>query len=137
MRWLKFNAVGAMGMVVHLVLLALFVHVFAVRYLWAAGLSVEIAVLHNFVWRRRWTWADRSEFIQHSVGAAVLRFNLTNGLVSLTSTLFSVYVLTGFWHLDPILSNIVSFVPCCISNFLLSGLVVFRRQTPTPNRGES
>jgi putative flippase GtrA len=137
MRWLKFNAVGAMGMIVHLGLLGLLVHVFKVHYLLATAVSVETAILHNFVWHRRWTWVERSD--DRTTGpviAAFLRFNLTNGLVSLISNLFSAYLLTGFWHLDPVLSNLLSLVPSSVVNYLLSDRVVFRLPVSNPNQSE-
>jgi putative flippase GtrA len=137
MRWLKFNAVGAMGMIVHLSLLGLLVHVFKVHYLLATAVSVETAILHNFVWHRRWTWVERSD--DRTTGpviAAFLRFNLTNGLVSLISNLFSAYLLTGFWHLDPVLSNLLSLVPSSVVNYLLSDRVVFRLPVSNPNQSE-
>ncbi len=31
------------------------------HYLVATALAVEMAVLHNFFWHRRWTWADRRD----------------------------------------------------------------------------
>ena len=59
-RWLKFNLVGAIGIVVQLStlsVLALWLHV---HYLVATGLAVEAAILHNFLWHRSFTWADRA-----------------------------------------------------------------------------
>ena len=55
MRWLKFNAVGALGMAVQLGSLGFFVRVLGLHYLLATALAVEVAVLHNFIWHRRWT----------------------------------------------------------------------------------
>ena len=53
-----FALVGAIGVVVQLgtleALTALGGH-----YLWATGLAVEAAVLHNFMWHQRFTWRDR------------------------------------------------------------------------------
>jgi len=135
-RWLKFNAVGAMGMIVHLGTLALLVHVFKVHYLISTAVAVEVAILHNFVWHRRWTWVDRSCDVPDALPMTVLRFNLSNGLVSLSSNLFSAYVLTGFWHLDPVLSNFLSLIPSCIVNFLLSDRLVFRLPVSDPKQSE-
>jgi putative flippase GtrA len=118
-------------------LLGLLVHVFKVHYLLATAVSVETAILHNFVWHRRWTWVERSD--DRTTGpviAAFLRFNLTNGLVSLISNLFSAYLLTGFWHLDPVLSNLLSLVPSSVVNYLLSDRVVFRLPVSNPNQSE-
>ena len=58
MRWLKFNAVGALGMIVQLGSLGLLIHVLGMHYMLATALAVEAAVLHNFLWHRRWTWAE-------------------------------------------------------------------------------
>jgi putative flippase GtrA len=125
-RLLKFNAVAAMGMVVHLGLLGIFVHLTRVHYVWATALAVEAAILHNFVWHCQWTWADRCGTTLESLTGALLRFNLTNGLVSLASSMISVYLMTGIWHWSPILSNVLSFGPGGLANFLLSNRIVFR-----------
>ena len=49
-RWLKFNAVGAIGIVVQLAALAVLKGLLRLPYLTATALAVETAVLHNFVW---------------------------------------------------------------------------------------
>ena len=56
MRWLKFNAVGAMGMAVQITTLAVGVHLLELHYILATVLAVEAALLHNFVWHVTWTW---------------------------------------------------------------------------------
>lgn len=47
-RWLKFNAVGALGIGVQLTALASYHTLFALDYLAATALAVETALLHNF-----------------------------------------------------------------------------------------
>lgn len=47
-RWLKFNAVGAMGICVQLLAVYFFSSVLEINSLWATALAVEAAVLHNF-----------------------------------------------------------------------------------------
>jgi len=59
LRWLKFNLVGGMGMVVQLFVLVLRKAGLHVDYLIATALAVETAVVHNFLWHERVTWADR------------------------------------------------------------------------------
>ena len=59
-RWLKFNFVGAVGVGVQLAMLALLVSGLGLGYMVATALAVETAVLHNFVWHERFTWADRT-----------------------------------------------------------------------------
>jgi len=124
MRWLKFNAVGAIGAALQLALLALFVHVVGMHYLLATALSVEATILHNFVWHRRWTWADRRGSYG-AAGAALARFNLTNGLVSISGNLLSVYLMTGLWRIDPVVANLVSITAGSLANLFLSDRIVF------------
>jgi putative flippase GtrA len=124
MRWLKFNTVGAMGGTIHLGLLALFIHLVGMNYLLATALSVEIAILHNFIWHWRWTWADRRS-AQSDAPAALFRFNLTNGLVSISGNVLSTYILTGIWRIDPVVANLVSIALGSLANLFLSDRVVF------------
>jgi alkanesulfonate monooxygenase SsuD/methylene tetrahydromethanopterin reductase-like flavin-dependent oxidoreductase (luciferase family) len=59
-RWLVFNFVGVLGFLVQLAALVLLMG----RFRWGFGpatvLAVEAAVVHNFFWHERWTWADRA-----------------------------------------------------------------------------
>jgi hypothetical protein len=66
---LKFNAVGAMGMVVQLGLVAVFNRLMAGRYLLATALAIEITLLHNFFWHVRYTWRDRKDSAGGAVGS--------------------------------------------------------------------
>ncbi len=59
LRWIKFNAVGGIGIGVQLAALAILRSWLRLDYLPATGLAVEIAVIHNFLWHERFTWADR------------------------------------------------------------------------------
>ncbi len=125
MRWLKFNAVGALGILVQTGALGFFVHVVGMHYLVATALAVEAAVLHNFFWHRRWTWADRRQ-AGFSFGlAALLRFNLTNGLVSIAGNLLFMAILTGAAGVEPLAANFVSIALCSLMNFLLADRFVF------------
>ena len=60
------------------------------NYLIATVLAVEAAILHNFVWHERWTWADRlvraegeTTPSRASRVARLLRFNGIAALVSI------------------------------------------------------
>ena len=60
LRWVKFNAVGIIGVGVQLVVLTVLTSGLDLHYLPATFLAVESAVLHNFMWHERWTWRDRT-----------------------------------------------------------------------------
>jgi len=132
-RWLKFNAVGAIGIVVQLAALKLLKDGAHLHYLWATGLAVEAAVLHNFVWHERWTWKDRGS---GSVAIRLGGFHLTNGLVSILTNLVVMRLLVGRYHLPLMASNLAAIAAGSLVNFFLSDLLVFRsasRSGPAPS----
>ena len=123
-RWIKFNLVGAAGIGVQLGMLWLLTGL-DVGYLLGTVLAVEAAVLHNFFWHERFTWADRSR--RHGCDSVLrlLRFNLTAGAVSVGGNLLLMRLLVGGAHLQPVVANLISIVGCSAVNFLLSDCWVF------------
>ena len=125
MRWLKFNAVGVLGMFVQLGSLGLLIHVLGMHYMLATALAVEAAVLHNFLWHRRWTWADRRGIAVPAWGVLLLRFNLTTGMISIAGNLAFMSVLAGAAGLEPVVANLLSICLCSVINFLVCDHFVF------------
>jgi putative flippase GtrA len=121
-RWLKFSAVGATGIAVQLITLALLLRVSGMHYLIATALAVELSVLHNFVWHKKWTWADR---ITGSSRTLLLRFNLTNGALSIIGNLFFMWLFVGCAGMDARFANVLTISICALANFILSDLIVF------------
>jgi putative flippase GtrA len=116
-RWLKFNLVGAMGMVVQLNSLAVFNHWLAGHYLYAAFAAIELTLLHNFAWHQRYTWLDRRD--GSALLSKLLRFHLSNGLVSMVGNLALMRVLVGGAHLPVLAANGIAILCCSIINFCL------------------
>ena len=129
-RWLKFNTVGAIGVVVQLAVLAILNGPLGMQYLVATALAVEIAVLHNFVWHERWTWREHTG--SGSAFARLVRFNLTTGALSILSNVFWMRVFAGQMHLKPLEANILSIAVMSLANFLLSEWFVFRPMLTRP-----
>ena len=129
-RWLKFNAVGAAGIVVQLAALWLLKSVFRIYYLAATALAVEIAVLHNFFWHERWTWKDRTAAHRGSFGRLV-RFNLSNGLISIAVNLVFMRILTGVFRWPYLLANLVAIAAGSLANYLASDRFVFISPKPS------
>ena len=127
-RWLKFHAVGAIGVLVQLAFLAVFKSVLRLHYLTATALAVEAAVMHNFWWHERWTWVERTEAAP-GLGllmGRLLRFNLTSGLISILSNLVLMRIFVGWFHLQYLLGNLLAIVTTSLANFLASELFVFK-----------
>jgi putative flippase GtrA len=116
-RWLKFNLVGAMGMVVQLGSLAVFNHWSAGHYLYATLAAIELTLMHNFVWHLSYTWRDR----RHGsvLPVQLLRFHLSNGLVSMVGNLAIMRVLVGGAHMPALAANCIAIVCCSVVNFCL------------------
>jgi putative flippase GtrA len=125
-RWIAFNGVGALGIVVQLGVLAVLVRTLAVPYLWATALAVECAVLHNFAWHQRCTWRDRRGGSRVEVVKRLLRFHALNGLFSVAGNLAIARFLTGELAIDPLASNIAGIMVCSMLNFAASEVLVFR-----------
>jgi len=138
-RILKFSLVGGIGVGVQLGALSALVAI-KTNYLLATALAVELAVLHNFFWHQSLTWADRKELAGQGIVARLLRFHLSNGLISLAGNLLLMRVLVGWRRVPLILANILTISVCFLANFLASDRWVFREScTPLeikPPRGE-
>lgn len=118
-RLLRFNVVGFIGIVVQLAtlwLLAAHTH-----YLLATALAVEAAVLHNYCWHWKWTWADRN-----APPASFWRFQSTTGFVSILGNLFGIELLAGYLHLPLLVANLISIALIYVFNYLVSDRYVFR-----------
>ena len=123
-RWLKFSVVGGIGVGVQLAALTLLLR-WNVHYLAATALAVEIALLHNYVWHKYWTWAGREKR-----PGRLVRFHVANGLVSLVSNLIWMRVLTGWLHMPPLYANLIAITATAALNFALGDRWVFADANP-------
>lgn len=154
-RFIRFNAVGVLGFVVQLAVLAGLVRA-GVHYLAATVIAVEAAILHNFVWHERWTWRDRGQSLTaghertHAKAAETktadgslrslraLReylpvkrlagFHVLNGAVSLGGNLLVMRLLVGAWAMPPLAANLIAVLACSVVNFWLGDRLVFSRK---------
>jgi putative flippase GtrA len=125
LRWLRFNAVGGIGIGVQLLALAALKSLLGLHYLTATALAVEAAIIHNFLWHERWTWRDRPVGAWESA-RRLLRFNLTTGGLSLLSNLVLMRVLVGNFGLHYLVANLLAIAATSIANFAVSEWFVFR-----------
>lgn len=129
-RAVAFAAIGALGFAVQLAAFAVLVRGAGLHYALASALAVEAAVLHNFLWHERWTWADRPA---GSPGARLARlggFHLSNGLVSIGGTLLFTVVFVEGAGLPPIAANAAALGATGVLNFVVSDRLVFSSRPP-------
>ncbi|HSB09655.1 MAG TPA: GtrA family protein [Blastocatellia bacterium] len=121
-RFGRFSVVGAGGILVQTATLAMLLRFSGIHYMLATALAVELSVLHNFAWHRRWTWADRPAT---RAALVLLRFNATNGVMSLAGNLFFMWLLVGGLGLEPHAANLITIGLCSLVNFALADRFVF------------
>jgi putative flippase GtrA len=134
-RWCKFNLVGGLGIVVQFAALVLLKSVLQFNYLAATAIAVEAAVMHNFVWHEQFTWADRTRLDRTRLGREkpqwrrsllrLLRFHLSNGVVSIVGNLALMKVMVGQGHMNYLAANAIAIALCSVANFLVSERWVF------------
>lgn len=115
-RLLKFSFVGAIGVGVQLGVLAALTTMH-VNYLCATVVAVECALVHNFLWHRHFTWIDRAGSGGGHLLASFLRFQLSNGLISLVGNLLLMRLLVGSLRLPVLLANFATIAVCFVANF--------------------
>ena len=121
-RAARFAWVGAGGFVVQ----ALTIHALAAAglpYPVATALAVEAAILHNFLWHERWTWADRSAGPGRL--ARLLRFNGSAALISIAGNVALMALFVGYLGLPLLPANLLAVLTLSILNFLSADRLVF------------
>ena len=131
-RWVKFNAVGALGFCIQLSAFWLFIVALRLSSLVATALAVEMAVVHNFVWHQFLTWKDRSSEKRYAWLKRLFAFNLTNGAVSLAGNLFFAWLIIGRQRIWLLAANLFAIAFCSAINFVLSDKLIFRTAADVP-----
>jgi putative flippase GtrA len=128
-RFIRFNVVGALGLVLQLGVLAVLQR--AGWALVAATLvAVEMAVLHNFLWHDRWTWCDRR---RGSPVERLARFHATNGLTSLVGNAMLTWCFSAM-GLPVVVANLAAVASCAVVNFASGDRFVFRLEEDVSTR---
>jgi dolichol-phosphate mannosyltransferase len=125
-HFIRFNVVGVLGFALQTGALFVLTHSpHPVGYLLATAAAVELAVLNNFVWHQRWTWSDRPSATRAETLRRLIRFNITNGAVSIIGNLIFMSLLVGRLGLPIAGANVASVAACSICNFFLADRIAF------------
>ena len=138
-RAARFAWVGVGGFVVQTLVLHALADV-GLPYLMATAVGVETAILHNFLWHERWTWADRHA--RHVAGrerlARLARFNGLTAVISIAGNVALMALFAGWLQLPLLLANLLAVVALSVLNFFSADRLVFatklahRQSNPTP-----
>ena len=110
-------------MLVQLAALALISRWSSGHYLYATIAALELTLLHNFVWHLHYTWRDRRN--DSSLLEQLLRFQLSNGLISLLGNVTLMRILVREERFPLLLANGTAILCCSIVNFLLGNKWTF------------
>ena len=127
-RWGKFNLVGVVGMAVQLGALALINRLAPGHYMVVTAAAIEITLLHNFVWHLHYTWRDRR--CRSALRSQLIRFHLSNGLVSMVGNLALMPVLVEGMRIPVVAANAIAILCCSIVNFFLGDQLGVRANPP-------
>jgi putative flippase GtrA len=123
-RFLRFNLVGLLGVVTQLTTLTLLNRALPTRYLLTSTFAVEFTLLHNFVWHLHYTWPETAHSTRNTL-TQLLRFHLSNGLISLLGNLSLMRLFVHSLHSPLLLANALAIACCGAINFLLAHHWVF------------
>ena len=104
-------------MVVQLGALAVISRCMGSHFLFASAAAVELAVLHNFAWHRHFTWRDRRD--DSLLLSPLVRFHVSNGLVSMLGNLVLMRILVQGAHVPLLIANCIAILCCSVVNFRL------------------
>ncbi len=124
-RWLVFNMVGGLGILVQLAVLSGLMHLLDWHYLAATVAAVEAAILHNFVWHEHWTWAERATGGRVAMLCRLARFHLTNGALSLVGNVLLMRFFVGELALSYSTASLSAIAICSILNFFAGDRLVY------------
>ena len=116
-----FAAVGAAGLGCQLAVLRLLVDAGAPVGA-ATAAAVGAALVHNFLWHRRWTWRDRAR--TGTWTSQLVRFAGFNGAVSLAGNVVLTTGLTAT-GMPLVPANLAAVAVCSVVNFVLADKAVF------------
>jgi putative flippase GtrA len=123
-RFGAFAAVGALGFVVQLGVLAVLTSFARWTWLPATLVSVELAVIHNYIWHERWTWNERRGRPTLSL-ARLVRFHIANGLASTAGNVLLMWLLVALAGMPPVPANVVAVALMSALNFVMADRWVF------------
>jgi putative flippase GtrA len=123
-----FTLVGVAGYAIQTLALWVGIGTLGLSVLPATLVATELAVLHNFAWHVRWTWADRPAALGGTLNRLV-RFHVTNGAVSLAGGAVLMPALVNLAGLHFLPANLVTVLACASVNYLAGDRLVFAAST--------
>jgi putative flippase GtrA len=120
----KFMIVAWLGMLVNTGCLYLFKGVFGIRLIPASILAIEIAIIHNFIWFRLWTWKDRPN--KQPFFRQLIKFNVATGAVDFAANVTVLWSLATIVGIHYLVANILGMIAPPFIKFWLNERFIFK-----------
>jgi dolichol-phosphate mannosyltransferase len=127
LRFARFGAVGASGLVVNTVLLAVLTDVVGLFYLVSAVIATQGSTLWNFCLTERWVFADR-EHKRNAATRLALFFLMNNAALAVRGPLL--ILLTSGLGIHYVVSNVLSLVALTLVRFALADTLIWAKAPP-------
>lgn len=124
-RVLKFSIVGASGVLVNMGMLFFLTEVLNLFYMISSILAIEISIVTNFVLNDLWTWHDRKK---KNLLARVLQYHISVGMTAVVINWLLLIILTEFFGLYYLISNLIGISAGTLSNFVINDLWTFKEK---------
>ena len=126
LRFWRFNLIGAIGIGVQFAVLTALVKLAHAPVAIATIIAVALAVAHNFLWHEIYTFEDRTPRGALKSVERFLRFNLTNGAISVVGNVVFTTLLVEQARMPLLAANAVSILICGTLNYMAADRLVFR-----------
>jgi Predicted membrane protein len=125
-KWVRYNAIGLMGLGLQLILLFLLTRFVHLNYFVATLFAVQCALIHNFLWHQRYTWKENVVRSKKESVMRFVRFNSSSGTLAIISNLGFTALLVQIVHLPLVVCNLMAIGICNVANFLFANNFVFQ-----------
>ncbi|NOZ63051.1 MAG: GtrA family protein [Calditrichaeota bacterium] len=129
MRFVKFGIVGGSGVVVNMFFLWLFTDIFRIYYLISSAVAIFLAMTNNFIWNDLWTWKGRGGGGFKAYLFRFLKFCFISGMADYVGNLSILWILTHFFHVYYLISNLVAIATVMLFKFFLHDHWTFRQNS--------
>ena len=115
--FIKYSLVGLSGVVINLGLYALLTRYFELSQLIAPIISIESALVSNFILNNYWTFGRR--FSVSRIRVKFIKFHLVSGLAAIINYLIFLILLLSFGMYD-IYANLIVIAIAAVFNYLIN-----------------
>ncbi|UCF65392.1 MAG: GtrA family protein [bacterium] len=126
LRILKFGLVGMTGVGVNMGMLYILTEYLHIIYIISSLIAIEISILSNFFLNDLWTWGDR---VKKSFWERFIQYHISVGLTAILANWLILLLLTEFFGIYYLISNLIGIAVGTLSNYILNDLWTFKQKS--------